>query len=183
MIALKSSKGQIGMMESIMVIFVIFIIIGLGMYFFFKTSISQTKKVGEESCVLSTGEQLSSILNLPEIKCSTQAHDNDCVDIAKVISYKNEPSIKNLNRGLCKKSITFIQSYPTPKVNDTECTEELMRSAEYPDNCDKWTLFEPGKEDIKGKKNVQILETPVSLYFPSINSYRMGKLRLKLYLK
>jgi hypothetical protein len=173
------------MMESIMVVFVLFIIIGFGMYFFFKVSISQTKKVGEESCILSSAEQLSSVLNLPELKCSIQSHDRDCVDVAKIVAFKDDSSLKNLGRGLCKKSITFVQLYPEidERYKDVECEESLMRRSDYPDNCGRWTLFEPSQKDIKGRKNQQILETPISLYFPSKNEMRIGKLKLKIYLK
>jgi hypothetical protein len=185
-IALRySKKGQIGMMEMFMVIFVLFIIIGLGMYYFYKFSFSNQQETAEDSCVQSTNEQLSSVLQMPEIKCSNYANDEECIDIVKLIAFKDEPSIETLSRGSCKKSIIFKQIYPSidERYKDVECGEQEFRDPNFPNNCAIWNLFQPLEADIKNKNTQIILETPVSLYFPTLNQYRIGRLELKIYQK
>lgn len=173
------------MMEMFMIIFVLFIIMGLGMYYFYKFSFSNLQKTAEDSCVQSTSEQLSSVLEMPEIKCSNYANDEECIDIVKLIAFQGDPSIETLSRGTCKKSITFKQVYPPidERYKDVECGEQEFRDPDFPNNCASWNLFKLKESDIKNKKTQIILETPISLYFPTLNQYRIGKLELKIYQK
>ncbi len=172
-------------MEMFMVIFVLFLIMGVGMYYFYKFSLSSLKDTGADTCIQTSSEQLSSMLNLPEVICSIQGHSKPCVDVAKIMAFRNSTSVKSLSRGICKKSITFVQVYP-PIMNETrdvECGEDKFRSPDFPNNCGKWTVYEPDEKTKKESKSKPLLETPVSLYFPTTREFRIGKLQLRMYIK
>jgi len=177
---LMSKKGVIEMMETFMILFVIFVLIGIGMYFFYKFSISSTKETAKEACMLTASEMLSSVLTTPELQCTHQSSPKSCVDAVKILAFKNSSGIRLLKKGPCKKKIVFQQVYPQPgKNNNTECDANSMRSIEFPTNCGKWTLVVPDAA-VKGKAE-RIISTPVSLYYPNKKEYGIGKLVLSVY--
>lgn len=164
-----------GVMQLILIIFILFIIIGIGMFYFYKFSISNVKSTAAETCMQSVSEQLSSVLELPEIKCSVLGHEDDCIDTAKLVVYKESSLVKKLGESGCHKSVKFVQVYPVPEEKDKECTKQT-----WPD-CDTWSLYEPSEKIKKASKFQPLLQTPVSLYYPNTGEYKIGKLELRMY--
>jgi len=179
-----NKKAVIEMMESFMILLVVFILIGFGMYFFFKVSVASTQESAEEMCMLDASQMLSSVLSVPEIQCSVQgALEDDCIDTVKLIAFMDSDRKKLLEgKGACLKKIEFVQVYPVPegRKNDTECTAPEMRNPDFPENCGKWTLV--GPENTKGMAARKI-STPISLYYPHIREFGLGKLMLTTYTK
>ncbi|MBU4241902.1 MAG: hypothetical protein KKA65_02145 [Nanoarchaeota archaeon] len=175
-------KGMIGMMETFMIIFVIFILIGFGMYFFYKFSVSSTITEAQETCELSSYEKLLATLDLPGLQCSFKASPKDCVDTAKLRAFIDTKAAENVGTQACTMKIVFKQIYPQPgiRVNDTECTPDKMRSPEFPESCGKWTLKVP-KEELTKNKAARVSSTPVSLYYPHIKQYGIGQLEITTY--
>lgn len=174
---LKSSKGQAGIMQLILIIFILFIVIGVGMFYFYKFSISSVQQTAEDVCMQSTTEQLSSVLNMPEIKCSFQTVSKECVDIVKLISFIETGLNQKLGEGMCHKSVVFEKVYPLGYDEEIECDINNWRS----DECGKWVVYEPADRIKERSTTVSILETPVSLYNPLTRKYTIGKLKLGLY--
>lgn len=180
-----SKKGDVGMLEMFMIIFVLFIILGLGMYYFYKFSLSSIEDTGRDVCMQTSSQQLSSIINLPETICSIQGHSKPCVDVTKLMAFKGSTSVKAFARGVCKKSITFVQAYPAVRneTRDVECDEQKFRSPDFPANCGKWTIYDVDEKTKKEARSRPVIETPVSLYFPTLKEFRIGKLQLRMYIK
>ncbi|MFH1637060.1 MAG: hypothetical protein ABIB71_01395 [Candidatus Woesearchaeota archaeon] len=173
-----SKKGQAGMMEMFVVLIIIFIIIGFGMYVFFKASISGTKEQAEGLCVMTATSQLKAILYMPELICSSQAHiENYCIDVFKVIAYKGAESKGAIIAGNCPVKVVIEQAYPEPN-GDREC--DMVRPG-MDKNCKYIVLYEPSEGEKAGRETEIITSTPVSLYYPEKDEYAIGRLVISSY--
>lgn len=176
------------MMETFMILFVVFILIGLGMFFFFKFWWGSATESQTNLCLEHATELLSSIAKMPDISCHGSG-TTACIDTSKLVAFKAAMDSGGANRrkvlesGVCPKSITVEQVYPEPErgKNSTECAINLMTGPEFPENCGLWSVFEP--KDTARLKNTasRKIATPVSLYYPSRDSYGIGKLVITVY--
>lgn len=171
-------KGVIEMMETFMVLFIIFLLIGIGMYYFFTSSVKEQQTTIKEVCMLDATQMLASVIVIPDIQCSMHSRlEPYCADTAKLLYIKDSARAKALGElGACKKKIVFQRIYPKPeaKNNGTECTPNE------PEACGQWTIFEPKPADIKGKAS-RTMSTPVSLYYPDKREFGMGRLLITTY--
>jgi uncharacterized membrane protein YqiK len=163
-----SSKGQIGLMETIMVLVVIVILIIGGIVFYFKAFGGKIEETKEELSVQEFSVLLNSLGYLPEFQCSGDGYDDNCIDIIKLYSAKN---VIDNNKGYYfdkfgYKKIYFEQIYP--RIINRECSKEnFIRNEE----CDRWTIY----NNVRGEKRIGI-STPVSLYLQTKDEYVVGKL-------
>tara|TARA_Y100000310_G_scaffold345815_1_gene470410 strand:- start:25600 stop:26142 length:543 start_codon:yes stop_codon:yes gene_type:complete len=167
----RSSKAQIGMIEMIMVLLVVFIIIGLVMiiyYNFFRQNIEDTK---QELSLQEANILLASITSRPEFQCSFRGNTRECIDMSKVtsLSISINKNIKYYADIFKSKTIKIELLYP--KDENGLCDQSKYNKKEYPDNCNLWTIY----DNVKGE-NKAITSTPISLYFPSSKEFRVGKL-------
>lgn len=175
-------KGIIEMMETFMVLFIIFILIGLGMYFFGKGMITSAKDTQTELCLKHGTEMMLSIANLPDINCGSGMQA--CIDTAKLEAFRGAMADKNrrkiLESGMCQKSIVVEQVYPEAKGKEKiNCTMQELRSTDFPGNCGKWAVFEPKVKTVFKSSNKIV--TPVSLYYPNKEEYGIGRLVITVY--
>ncbi len=177
-----NKKGMIGMMETFMIIFVIFILIGFGMYFFYKVSVSSNIETAQEACELETYEMVLTTLELSGLKCSFNTAPKDCVDVAKLRSFIDTGAAQDVGTGPCTIKVVFRQVYPKPgeEAVDIECSQNEMRDPNFPENCGKWTLKVPSEEDTEGKAEAAI-SSAVSLYYPHQKEYGIGELEITTY--
>lgn len=177
-------KGMIGMMETFMIIFVIFILIGFGMYFFYKVSVTSNIEAAQETCEMSSYDQLLTTLDLPGLQCSFKgaSKPRDCVDTVKLRAFIDTGMADDVGSSTCTMKIVFKQLYPEPgaRANGTECSSNEMRNPDFPANCDRWTLKVPNENQIRDKA-ARITSTPVSLYYPHIKQYGIGQLEITTY--
>lgn len=139
-------KGQVEMSITVLVLAVFFVLLFIGLIFYFRFSFesfkeSQSKILGERYNVY-----LSYIINLPELKCSFMGVEKECIDMGKVkpLSDKYYKDVfKDVSRIYIKELV--------PK-------EETVN------------LF--GNPLATG----QVYATPVSLYDPKEDKYSIGKL-------
>ena len=163
MIVLKFSKGQIGLMETMVVVVVAVILLVVGLAFYFKFSIGELQETGEEACIVSNTVLLASITSMPEVECSINGNTLDCVDTVKILEFSPERYYADYFNKICDQNVYFEVIYPVP--TDGECTENT-----YP-GCSKFVFYEadPEGEGI-------MISTPVSLYYPLEDEYLVGKL-------
>ena len=154
--AIYSKKGQMETLETIMVLVVVVIILAMGIFYYYKFYIGE---VEEKETGLSDIERdvlLASVLTLPEIQCSFNAIEQDCIDMKKV-----ETNYIQDNKG------EYLQKFGFRVIKIIEV---------YPGNSDK-TIY----SNIRlGYKTKNVVSMPVSLYF-SNEDYRMGKLVVEDY--
>jgi hypothetical protein len=147
-------KGQIQMMETVIVLFIFFIILAIALVFLFKFNNDSTQSVIQEYQQNDLYNFVLSIPNEPQLKCSFISSEEECMDTIKMLT-----PLKNL--GNRKIEVTLIGTNSTLKCN----------SRTYP-KCDTFILY-----DGKPSSNMQI-STPVSLYYPITKEYYMGVLRI-----
>lgn len=168
------------MMETFMVLIIIVFLIFFGLFMYFKYSVSHAKQTAVEVCVQDASQMLSSVLSLPELQCSVQGVvKSNCIDTVKLLMFEKSSKFLEGSAG-CLKKIEFVQVYPKPDKNDTECNVNNMKSPDFPLSCGKWTLTNP--KNVKNK-STRIISQPISLYYPHINQYGIGLMRITLYMK
>lgn len=177
MIALVSSKGQIGLIEMIMVMVAIVMLMIGGIYFYYTFMGKSLVKKGQSLDLQSSKVLLASVTSLPELQCSFRTLDSNCVDTLKLMSFKE---IVQENRGYYVdkfgfKSIKIRKIYP--EADEGECDFNKFND-EYPYNCDKWVFYDNKPKRIKDEL---IISMAVSLYYPSRDIYDVGVLSIKVY--
>ncbi len=172
---IKSTKGQIEMHETILVLFVISVIIVLLIFVYYRYTISSIEATGEELSEQEALVQLSFITKYPELRCTNE----NCIDMLKAFSFK-QVSLSNKDyylRTFGKKRITIEQIYPEPKTTE-ECNPSKFNQFDYPNNCKYWVIYEEIPASYSSKQKTSI---PISLYFPEIDQYRLGRLNIEVY--
>lgn len=177
-----NKRGVIEMMETFIIIFVIFIIIGFLIFFFLKFSIADTKETAEEACMQSSSLMLLSVLDMPELQCSFKSTPQDCVDTGKLLAFIQSRESEKMAAGMCVKKIVFKQLYPRPgsRYNSSECNLNTMRDPKFPEKCGIWTVATPTEKSMKNKA-ARPISTPVSLYYPHKREYGLGELQITTY--
>ena len=175
-------KGQSEMMETFMVIIVLFIIIGVGMYFFFKFSIASTKEEAQDVCILDAAKMVASASSLPELRCSVSGHESTriCVDLLKAIAAKkvNSTSFRSIT---CPRDVTLEIIYPEPGKG-AECTERKVTEADFPRNCANVTIYKAPQGLLKGKTGPILNSAFISIYVPTSDRYIVGRLKIGSYI-
>jgi hypothetical protein len=162
-VVLKSSKGQVGLMETmiVVVVFVIILVVALG--FYFKFSMSELEETGQEVCLVSNTVLLSSIAAMPEVECSVNGNTLDCVDTSKLLVFDPAREYGDYFNKVCDQNVYFEVVYPTPE--EGECTQNS-----YPD-CSEFVFYQSDPDAVG-----QRIGTPVSLYYPIEDKYIVGRL-------
>ncbi|MEK6835862.1 MAG: hypothetical protein AABX55_02460, partial [Nanoarchaeota archaeon] len=152
-------KSQVQIQESILVILIITIIIGLALFVFYRfnlASLEKTKLEYEQNQVFTL---LATLPNSPELSYTEFSNPQNSLDTLKLLN------AKLTNQGF--KEIIIKQIYP--ETSNVICSKE-----NYPD-CNSYVIY-----NNKGnKKNSQILSIPVSLYFPRTQEFKSGLLEIK----
>lgn len=175
MTARRSSRGQIHMNETLLVLFVLVILLFLGVFLysqFFLRSIQESAGTlsEQESTLL-----LATISSLAELRCS----DKPCLDTSKFLPFQSlvQQQRDHYVRSLGNQKISVAVLYPVPSSDDY-CARSLYLRTNYPTSCSKWILYEQKPSQIQG---TQIVSKVVSLYYPESNVYLLGRLTLEVY--
>ena len=156
------------MLETILVLFVFIVILGLALFYYYDYTIKSIETLGEELTEEQASILLLSIASLPEISC----YNDNCIDTSKLLAFQN--SQKNY-KIFSKKTIKIEQLYPEP-ASAAQCTLQHFQTKEYPNNCKYWLLSESKK-----LASSRLFSIPVSLYYPESNTYSLGKLIIEVY--
>jgi len=173
-IALKySKKAQVGMIETIMVLVIFFIILVIGIFYYSTFRAHEIEKIGK---TLSSQQQeilLASITSMPEFACE----DKNCIDATKLIATKTiiEKNPEYYGSLFKFKTIKVEILYPEPLEKDKECNKVAHNQQNYPDNCDHFIIY---SKSLPNAKTTQTISTPISLYFPSKKEYKIAKLSI-----
>jgi hypothetical protein len=103
---------------------------------------------------------LSTMQNHALMQYSYLGNSENSIDTTKLLNL----NLKNLG----EKEITIKQVYP--QAENKKCLPN-----NYP-NCNSYLIYSK-----HNKKNLNIISTPVSLYFPLTKEYKMGILEIKWY--
>ncbi len=168
-----SSKGQFEINETILVIivFIVLLLFGLIAYNRYSTySIKNEILVFERNRFESL---LNTIPNMPEVRCSIQNKESNCVDTLRLFGFSKE-SEKYFDRFGYRRVMIKVEY---PELKNETCSIERFQLTDYP-NCNKWIVYDKRP---KKYENMEKLSVPVSLYYPIENRYRIGVLMLEWY--
>ena len=170
-----SKKAQLEINETIIVliIFIIMFLIGLIIFHrFMSKDIEHIQLENERNRLINL---LATLPDMPEVKCSSQKQLANCIDTLKLFSFK-----LNSNKYfdfLGYKQISVIAIYPKT-TEKKECNSLAFQNPNYPENCNYWILY-----DRKPMlyNSLDILSSPISLYYPLTDEHKLGLLQVGLY--
>src|SRR3989344_4111993 len=157
---LKKGQLEIGITMMVLLVFFILLIVALVVYFQFTyTTIKESRQeiLDEKFSTL-----VNSLTSAPEIKCSVRGIERECLDAKKLIAFR-EVLTNDRDKYLDEFGILGLEVevvYPT--VTSEECQVTNI-------DCNKFTLMGYTGDGLR-------YATPVSIYYPSDNIYRIGKL-------
>lgn len=173
MAVLKSTKSQIDMTETILILFVFIILLAIGLFFYYQFYFKSIERTAETTLSISTSFLLSYISSMPEISCNNEK----CIDTLKLFAFINQNPDIPIFKG---KKIEIKQLYPIPTIS-AQCTiQHYQQHNDYYLYCDSWLLSDDRPSSFK---KAPIYSTPISLYYPNTNKYGIGKLIITDYLK
>ena len=172
----RSSKGQIEMNETLLVVFFIVLIIAIGSLLYYRHFMETAKTQVEELSEQEMSVLLASITEMGEIRCG----QGDCIDTSKIIPFSNVIKAHSAyyNADLGFKKITLEIVYPASEHNKAPCDLRAYQQSMYPNNCGFYTLYE--NEPKQAKKAITV-GSPVSIYYPETDEYRIGRLKIESY--
>ncbi len=171
----RSKRGQLQIQETIITIFIFIVLIVFGMIFFYEVQSASIQR----DFVKFQDDKLSvdfiTLGDLPEFSCSKLGVKESCIDTAKLIAFMNMNKIERYGdyyfTRFSYKNITIRQIYPSKNPN--KCSSSRLN------DCGFWEIY--SKIPSQGSKTKLIRDTPVSLYFPSTDSYGIGILTVEAY--
>jgi len=155
-------KAELQMQETILVIFIVTIIIGIALVTFYQL---QVKSIEKSKFELERNRDLillSTLQNNPQLSYSYLGNEENALDTLKLLN------ANLINLGF--KEITIKQVYPN-KPN-LICTK-----SNYP-NCNTYLVYSRKPSRMK---TTLITSVPISLYFPYSDEYAPGIIELKSY--
>ncbi len=159
-------KAQATMIETFMVLVIFFILLMIGIYFYFQFSAKGIKKTGEELAKFSGTTLLSTITSMPELKCVILKKEENCLDAIKLSIASKQELLKKMNLSMLRgKSVYVYVVYPEEDWIEKKCEGNNIE-------CGNWTLLKSRKK----KGRISKLSTAVSIYYPTQEKYYVGKL-------
>lgn len=162
-----TKKGQMQINETILVIFIFTVMMLIGFVLFnrwMSVSIEQEFLDNERSRF---SNMLTTVAEMPEIKCSSQGKDFNCVDSLKLLSANKGDYVERFGFREIKVNLVY------PEVRERECS-----TATYP-SCDEFLVYSNRPSEFKEE---EIIRTPVSLYYPITEEYKIGVLEIRWFL-
>lgn len=162
-------KGQLEIGITMMVLLVFFILLIVALVVYFKFSYISIKETRQEILDEKFSTLVNSLTGLPEIKCSFNGAEKECLDAKKLIAFGSVLEGQTIREdyldefGIYGLEIDVV--YPPMDGTLPDCVETPNS---YP-NCKSFTLISPIKEGLK-------YTTPVSLYYPTEKINKIGKL-------
>ena len=154
-------KGDVQINETIIVLIIFSVILIIAIGFFYRYNVQSVKDLEIEFQENKVLNLLSILPNSPELVYSNLGNEDNSIDTSKLINIKLE------KLGLMEIRIKEVYPGNNPAICDKR---------NYP-NCNEFLVY-----NNKGvKKNVNILTTPVSLYYPLLKEYRTGIMEIKWY--
>ncbi len=163
--------AQLEINETILVIIIFSILAIAGLAVFHRYNTESIKSSILDSQRLAFYSSLNQIPNMPELKCSSQNIQDECIDLFKAFS------LASLNQKYFSRfgyrTITLMIIYP--RLPEKECTESLFSLRDFP-NCNKLIIYDRKPASYK---SIEKISTPVAVYNPLTNEYMLGLLLLE----
>ncbi len=175
MTAQHSTKGQVHLHETFLVLFVIIILLLLGLLLYSKFFVQSLQTRAATLSERDATVLLTKLTSLAELRCS----DKPCLDTSKFLPFQTLTQQRRASYAplLGTLRITVEEIYPEP-LTDAVCTKTLYLQPSYPGSCSQWVLY---NQQPKTLTSTQKFSTIVSLYYPETQVYTLGRLHLEVY--
>jgi len=161
----KNKKSQIHMMETIAVLFIFFILAGIGFIFYINVMKGSIEAEKEEIRQLQAIEIAQRTVFLPELQCS-EGEDivkSGCIDVEMLKAFNG--------LGMA----TTNQVYYHNRLGFSEITINEIYPA-----TNQWTLYNKPLAEFSDKI---VTNLPISLKHPKENKYSFGIVKVSVYMK
>ena len=158
-------KGQIEIQESIFIVVIVIVLILIGLMFFYRYTLASIESANTKYEIEKFKDLISIVPNMPEFKCSFLNKQEECMDLLKVMAFKN------VNSDLGNKKIVLDIIYPVR--SSFECSYGNL------DNCNKIIVY--SKIPKKYEKKL-VVTSPISLYNINNDEFYMTKLIIEGYI-
>jgi uncharacterized protein (UPF0333 family) len=167
-------KGQADLSETLLVLLVVVFLLVSGIFVYYMFFYRSLDSIGSDKADIDNLVLLHAFASSPEAKCDNE----DCVDVIKLFGFKNlatENKEYYIER-FGKKKIIIENVYPELNENlkKIECSSEKFQQSDFPNNCGFFVVY-----DTLGASNKASISLPVSLFYSSLNEYRIGVLRIQ----
>ena len=152
-------KAELQIQESILVLFVFFIILGISLTFFYQYQSSNINADRFRYEQTRYYESLANIPNMPELRCSSLTDEEDCIDTLKLLNLDQS----KINLGKKQAKIILLD----------QDTEILCTKSSYP-TCNAYLLY-----DKTTSQDGLVIKSPVSLFYPLTEEYKPAILELR----
>ncbi len=166
-------KAQFELNETILVVIVISIILIIGLIFFHKFNLASIENIKEQNNLNNFYNLLSTFPDLPEIACSSQNKNIDCIDSLKLLAFQKTSN--NYANKFGFKTITIQVIYP--ELPESNCDIKKFQQLDYP-NCNTFLLYDKKPAIFK---STEVISTPISLFYPISNEYKLALLKITRY--
>lgn len=163
----STKKATIQMGETIAVLIIFVIILSFALYLYFQYSYRSIESKGMEFQETEYSTLLYSLTDSPELACTK----GNCIDMTKIIA------LKQSNYQLKDKELKIEIIYPESLKK--ECTIEDYSNPNYPNTCSYWTF--PAIKTSKKTTDIPLVTTPISLYYPETDEFKIGLISLTIY--
>ena len=158
-------KGQIEIHETIFIIVIVIVLILMGLMFFYRYTLASIETSNINYEIEKHSDLITILPNIAEFKCSFLNKQEECMDLLKIMAFKD------LNSNLFGNKRIIIEII-YPEKNNIECNYGNL------DNCNKIIVY--SKVPNKYERKI-IVSSPVSIYNINSNEYYMGKLSIEGY--
>lgn len=156
----STKKAQIHMGETLAVLVIFIIILIFALFLYFQYSYKSLEKRGFEFQETEYSTLLYSLTDSPELSCEK----GNCIDMTKIIA------LKKLNHRLKNKEIKIEIIYPEQSKGECDINDYSKNT------CNTWIL-----PSLKTTNNKMIVNTPISLYYPDLDIFKIGIIYLTIY--
>lgn len=157
-----------------MVIVILAILLGIGLFFYFKFFKSDIERSSEALTTQKTNTLLVLAASMPELECSRGGSTKPCVDAMKALTLgtnSNDERFRSSYTELFKfRSVNIEVLYPTPQ--NRTCTQST-----YPD-CSIYPVFSNPPAGYTSSKEYSVISP---IYYPETKTIRIGRIIIEEY--
>ncbi|MBW3020384.1 hypothetical protein KY334_03730 [Candidatus Woesearchaeota archaeon] len=187
--AIRNKKAQLQMMESTMVMFILFFLIIIGIVFYNNVLNEKYKNMGEKFNDYHAIQIVQKISSIPELQCTVRGTlTQDCYDISKLSNFEylwqRNPTYYRKEYGLTQAKITLVYSPSLDVINGYETYPEFFTTGDEKIFTPTKTLLNFTSTIIDEDYEMNRFNYPIILmdsrYFP-IQKFYFGWLTIEVY--
>ena len=160
-----TNKGQLQILETVVVLFIFFLILFGVLFLYYKYSFGNLEEKGDVFHEQQATFLLDSLSATSEMGCTKE----ECLDVVKIFALQSQEGQTQFFESLGVQKIVLEHVYPVGQQGI--CTLESFYQTDFPFTCDQFVVFEH-----KGIPSTYLVSAPVSLYYAHLDAYHIGRI-------